>query len=64
MVGLDVVRQAQQVRMLIGLSGQYAAVDENLTGQENLTMFGLVVPVVGRGGTAALRRSTRPVRAE
>ena len=40
MVGLDVVRQAQQVRMLIGLSGQYAAVDENLTGHENLTMFG------------------------
>jgi len=38
--GLDVVRQAQQVRMVIGLSGQYAAVDENLTGLENLTMFG------------------------
>src|SRR3954466_6645956 len=29
--GLDVVRQAQQIRRLIGLSGQYAAVDENLT---------------------------------
>ena len=35
--GLDVVRQAQQVRSLIGLSGQYAAVDENLTGRENLS---------------------------
>ncbi len=32
--GLDVVRQAQAVRRLIGLSGQYAAVDENLTGRE------------------------------
>jgi ABC-2 type transport system ATP-binding protein len=38
--GYDVVREAQQVRRCIGLSGQYAAVDENLTGRENLTMFG------------------------
>jgi ABC-2 type transport system ATP-binding protein len=37
--GFDVVRQAQQIRSAIGLSGQYAAVDENLTGRENLTMF-------------------------
>jgi len=38
--GFDVVRQAQQLRSVIGLSGQYAAIDENLTGRENLTMFG------------------------
>ncbi|MGI8929002.1 MAG: ATP-binding cassette domain-containing protein [Candidatus Limnocylindrales bacterium] len=38
--GFDVVRQAQRVRSVIGLSGQYAAVDENLTGRENLWMFG------------------------
>ena len=38
--GFDVVRQGQQVRGQIGLSGQYAAVDENLTGRENLWMFG------------------------
>ena len=38
--GFDVVRQAQQLRSVIGLSGQYAAVDENLTGRENLVMFG------------------------
>jgi len=38
--GLDVARDAQAVRRLIGLSGQYAAVDENLTGRENLWMFG------------------------
>ncbi len=38
--GLDVVRDAQAIRRLIGLSGQYAAVDENLTGRENLWMFG------------------------
>ena len=38
--GLDVAREAQAVRKLIGLSGQYAAVDENLTGRENLWLFG------------------------
>ena len=38
--GFDVVRDAQRVRSVIGLSGQYAAVDENLTGRENLWMFG------------------------
>ena len=38
--GFDVVRQAQELRSVIGLSGQFAAVDENLTGRENLTMFG------------------------
>lgn len=38
--GFDVVKQAQQLRSVIGLSGQYAAVDENLTGRENLIMFG------------------------
>jgi ABC-2 type transport system ATP-binding protein len=39
-VGLDVVRQATELRHQIGLAGQYAAVDENLTGLENLTMVG------------------------
>lgn len=38
--GLDVVRQAAAVRRMIGLSGQYAAVDSYLTGRENLRMIG------------------------
>ena len=38
--GLDVVRDAAKVREQIGLAGQYAAVDENLTGFENLEMVG------------------------
>ncbi len=38
--GYDVVREAQQLRSVIGVSGQYAAVDENLTGRENLVLFG------------------------
>jgi len=39
-LGLDVQRDAAALRQQIGLAGQYAAVDENLTGLENLTMFG------------------------
>ncbi len=38
--GLDVVRDAKALRSRIGVSGQYAAVDENLTGFENLDMVG------------------------
>ncbi|MEA2440885.1 MAG: type transport system ATP-binding protein [Thermoleophilaceae bacterium] len=38
--GLDVVKDAAQLRQQIGLAGQYAAVDELLTGEENLTMVG------------------------
>jgi ABC-2 type transport system ATP-binding protein len=38
--GFDIVREASALRGAIGLAGQYAAVDENLTGLENLTMVG------------------------
>ena len=38
--GLDVVADATKLRHRIGLAGQYAAIDENLTGLENLTMVG------------------------
>ena len=38
--GADVLREPEQVRQRIGLSGQSAAVDENLTGAENLEMIG------------------------
>jgi ABC-2 type transport system ATP-binding protein len=38
--GLDVVKDAAALRSRIGLAGQYAAVDENLTGRENLEMVG------------------------
>jgi ABC-2 type transport system ATP-binding protein len=38
--GHDVVRAPLAVRRSIGLAGQYAAVDENLTGRENLTLIG------------------------
>jgi ABC-2 type transport system ATP-binding protein len=38
--GLDVVRDAEELRFRIGLAGQNAAIDENLTGLENLEMVG------------------------
>src|SRR4051795_12842258 len=38
--GLDVTRDENDLRSRIGLAGQYAAVDENLTGRENLEMVG------------------------
>ncbi|GAA5047648.1 oleandomycin transport system ATP-binding protein [Thermocatellispora tengchongensis] len=38
--GMDVVRQAADVRRVIGLTGQYASVDEDLTGEENLVLIG------------------------
>src|SRR5947208_5461586 len=41
--GYDVVRQAAEVRRLIGLTGQYAAVDELLSGKENLYMIGRLI---------------------
>src|SRR6516162_9213864 len=38
--GLDVVADAARVRRVIGFAGQFAAVDPNLTGRENLTLIG------------------------
>ncbi|HEY2937686.1 MAG TPA: ATP-binding cassette domain-containing protein [Gaiellaceae bacterium] len=42
-LGLDVVREARAVRRRIGLAGQNAAVDGNLTGRENLRLIGRLV---------------------
>src|ERR1700710_3091318 len=38
--GVDVAREPHRVRQLIGVTGQYASVDENLTAAENLWLFG------------------------
>src|SRR5881396_1717647 len=53
--GFDVVRDAAKVREHIGLAGQYAAVDENLTGFENLEMVGKLYHL-GRGRSRARAR--------
>ncbi len=52
--GLDVVKDAHLLRSRIGLAGQYAAVDEYLTGYENLKMFGQLYHL---SGTAARQRA-------
>jgi oleandomycin transport system ATP-binding protein len=52
--GYDVVAQAQQVRRLIALTGQYAAVDETLTGVENLLLIGRLL---GLSRAGARRRA-------
>ncbi|MFI7602561.1 ATP-binding cassette domain-containing protein [Actinoplanes sp. NPDC049681] len=47
--GFDVVRDAERVRQSIGLTGQYASVDEDLTGRQNLELFGTLLDL-GRKG--------------
>ena len=42
---------------VIGLSGQYAAVDENLTGRENLWMFGRLYQLAGADARSSARTS-------
>ena len=46
-LGYDVIKQADAVRRRIGLAGQYAAVDANLTGRENLQMVGVLSQMQG-----------------
>ena len=53
-LGLDVVRQAKELRRRIGVSGQYAAVDEHLTGFENLDMVGRLYHL---GASASRKRA-------
>ncbi|MGA5893996.1 ATP-binding cassette domain-containing protein [Streptomyces venetus] len=50
--GHDVVREAGVVRAMVGLTGQYAAVDENLTGTENLLLIGRLLGLPRREAKA------------
>ena len=71
-LGHDVAREPKAVRELIGLAGQYAAVDGNLTGRENLRLIGRLVhlprPAIAERATGLLERfelteaADRPVR--
>ncbi|GAA4795384.1 daunorubicin resistance protein DrrA family ABC transporter ATP-binding protein [Actinomycetospora chlora] len=54
--GFDVVTEPHRVRTLIGLTGQYAGVDEALTGTENLV---LIARLLGQGRAAARRRAAQ-----
>ncbi|TDB83545.1 ATP-binding cassette domain-containing protein [Actinomadura sp. KC216] len=50
--GFDVVKDAHKVRQLIGLTGQYAGVDEMLTGTENLVLIGRLLGIPRRDSKA------------
>lgn len=50
--GFDVVRQAHAVRRVIGLTGQYASVDEALSGRENLYMIGRLLDMPAKAARA------------
>ena len=50
--GIDVIKHPDKVREVIGLSGQYAAVDEILTGYDNLVMFGKLYHLGNKIGRA------------
>ena len=52
--GIDVIKHPDKVREVIGLSGQYAAVDETLTGWDNLVMFGRLYHL---GRAASVKRA-------
>ncbi|GIH28259.1 daunorubicin resistance protein DrrA family ABC transporter ATP-binding protein [Acrocarpospora phusangensis] len=58
--GLDVVRQADAVRGLVSLTGQYASVDEDMTGAENLVLLGRLL---GYRKPAARARSAQLLEA-
>jgi len=50
--GVDVATEPHQIRQMVGVTGQYASVDENLTATENLYLFGRLL---GLSGSAAKR---------
>ncbi|EGD42928.1 daunorubicin resistance ATP-binding protein DrrA [Nocardioidaceae bacterium Broad-1] len=51
--GVDVKAHPHQVRQLVGVTGQYASVDENLTATENLVLFGRLLGMSGKAARAA-----------
>jgi ABC-2 type transport system ATP-binding protein len=54
--GVDFAREPHRVRQLIGITGQYVSVDEDLTATENLWMFGRLQGVRSADAPAAARR--------
>ena len=61
-LGIDVAKHPQAVRERIGLAGQYAAVDENLTGRENLRLIGRLTHQPKAAAATPGRRAARALR--
>jgi len=54
--GVDVAREPHRIRQLIGITGQYASVDEDLTATENLWMFGRIQGLRSADARSAAKR--------
>ncbi|HXP55159.1 MAG TPA: ATP-binding cassette domain-containing protein, partial [Streptosporangiaceae bacterium] len=54
--GVDVVREPHRIRQLVGVTGQFASVDEDLTATENLWMFGRLQGLRSADARAAAKR--------
>src|ERR1700742_4414389 len=54
--GVDVAREPHRIRQLIGVTGQYASVDEDLTATENLWLFGRLQGLRSSDARATARR--------
>jgi ABC-2 type transport system ATP-binding protein len=54
--GVDVRREPHRIRQLLGVTGQYASVDENLTARENLWLFGRLQGIPGKQAHATAER--------
>src|ERR1700755_2654998 len=54
--GVDVAREPHRVRQLVGVTGQYASVDEELTAAENLWLFGRLQGLRGADARATAKR--------
>ena len=56
MFGVDVAREPHRIRQLVGVTGQYASVDEDLTATENLWLFGKLQGLRSADARAASKR--------
>src|SRR5205809_541752 len=60
--GIDALRQPARVRQLVGLAGQFAAVEEAMTGRENLQMVGRLFGLSRQDAKAAAVRGLEPMK--
>ena len=61
MAGLDVAADAHRVRQQIGLTGQFASVDDDLTGTQNLVLIGQLLDLTTRGARARAKAALQRI---